>query len=285
MDFLNDRKTLFLDITLIFIGCIIASIGINMFLAQAKLLSGGATGLALILQYLTGFKAGYSVFLINFPLFIVSYIKLSRQFTFYSAIGMLSLSIALLLTEKLPIYVNVDDILVYCIYGGVLCGLGYSIVFARNGSTGGMDIITMLVRKNFNNFDIGKLGFSLNMIIVVIGAIFFGLPRALYTVISIYIQSLILDKVLKGFGSKKLLMILTEKEEDIIKFIIKDVHRGVTSLPAEGEYTHSKKKMIYCIVTLSQLIYLKNSIMLMDPKAFITIIDVSEVRGKGFNNI
>ncbi|ERK32450.1 YitT family protein [Clostridium intestinale] len=285
MDFLNDRKTLFLDITLIFIGCIIASIGINMFLAQAKLLSGGATGLALILQYLTGFKAGYSVFLINFPLFIVSYIKLSRQFTFYSAIGMLSLSIALLLTEKLPIYVNVDDILVYCIYGGVLCGLGYSIVFARNGSTGGMDIVTMLVRKNFNNFDIGKLGFSLNMIIVVIGAIFFGLPRALYTVISIYIQSLILDKVLKGFGSKKLLMILTEKEEDIIKFIIKDVHRGVTSLPAEGEYTHSKKKMIYCIVTLSQLIYLKNSIMLMDPKAFITIIDVSEVRGKGFNNI
>ena len=252
MDFLNDRKTLFLDIILIFIGCIIASIGINMFLAQAKLLSGGATGLALILQYLTGFKAGYSVFLINFPLFIVSYIKLSRQFTFYSAIGMLSLSIALLLTEKLPIYVNVDDILVYCIYGGVLCGLGYSIVFARNGSTGGMDIITMLVRKNFNNFDIGKLGFSLNMIIVVIGAIFFGLPRALYTVISIYIQSLILDKVLKGFGSKKLLMILTEKEEDIIKFIIKDVHRGVTSLPAEGEYTHSKKKMIYCIVTLSQ---------------------------------
>ncbi|MNI39479.1 hypothetical protein D3C73_936610 [compost metagenome] len=285
MDFLNDRKTLFLDIILIFIGCIIASIGINMFLAQAKLLSGGATGLALILQYLTGFKAGYSVFLINFPLFIVSYIKLSRQFTFYSAIGMLSLSIALLLTEKLPIYVNVNDILVYCIYGGVLCGLGYSIVFARNGSTGGMDIITMLVRKNFNNFDIGKLGFSLNMIIVVIGAIFFGLPRALYTVISIYIQSLILDKVLKGFGSKKLLMILTEKEEDIIKFIIKDVHRGVTSLPAEGEYTHSKKKMIYCIVTLSQLIYLKNSIMLMDPKAFITIIDVSEVRGKGFNNI
>lgn len=285
MDFLNDRKTLFLDIILIFIGCIIASIGINMFLAQAKLLSGGATGLALILQYLTGFKAGYSVFLINFPLFIVSYIKLSRQFTFYSAIGMLSLSIALLLTEKLPIYVNVDDILVYCIYGGVLCGLGYSIVFARNGSTGGMDIITMLVRKNFNNFDIGKLGFSLNMIIVIIGAIFFGLPRALYTVISIYIQSLILDKVLKGFGSKKLLMILTEKEEDIIKFIIKDVHRGVTSLPAEGEYTHSKKKMIYCIVTLSQLIYLKNSIMLMDPKAFITIIDVSEVRGKGFNNI
>ena len=285
MDFLDDRKTLFLDIILIFLGCIIASIGINMFLAQAKLLSGGATGLALIIQYLTGFKSGYSVFLINFPLFVISYIKLSHQFTFYSAIGMLSLSISLLLTERLPLYVNVDDILVYCIYGGVLCGLGYSIVFARNGSTGGMDIITMLVRKNYNSVDIGKLGFSLNIIIVIIGAIFFGLPRALYTVISIYIQSLILDKVLKGFGSKKLLMILTEKEEDIIKFIIKDVHRGVTSFPAEGEYTHSRKKMIYCIVTLSQLIYIKNSIMLMDPKAFITIIDVSEVRGKGFKNI
>lgn len=285
MDFIKDRKNLCLDIILIFLGCIIASIGINMFLAQAKLLSGGATGLALIIQYLTGFKAGYSIFLINFPLFVLSYLKLSRQFTFYSAIGMLSLSISLLLTEKLPIYVNVDDILVYCIYGGVLCGIGYSIVFLRDGSTGGMDIVTMLVRKHLHNFEIGKLGFSLNMVIVIIGAIFFGLPRALYTLISIYLQSLILDKVLKGFSSKKLLMILTEKEDIIIKFIIKDMHRGVTTLPAEGEYTHSKKKMIYCIVTLSQLVSLKNSIMSIDPKAFITIIDVSEVRGTGFKNL
>lgn len=285
MDIFQDKKTLFLDIILIFLGCFIASIGINMFLADVKLLSGGATGLALILQYLTGFKAGYSVFIINFPLFVLSYFKLSHKFTFYSAIGMLSLSISLLLTQRLHFDLKIDDILVHCIYGGVLCGLGYSIVFLRNGSTGGADIVTMLLRNHFNNFDIGQLGFAINMCIVVIGALFFGLPRALYTVISIYIQSIILDKVLKGFSTKKLLMILTEKEDDIIEFIINDMNRGVTTLPAEGEYTHKRRKMIYCIVNMSQLISIKKSVKQIDPKAFITIMDVSEVRGNGFKTI
>ncbi|MDD7795969.1 YitT family protein [Clostridium sp. 'White wine YQ'] len=285
MEFIRDKKNLCLDILLIFIGCLIASLGVNIFLANAKLLSGGATGLALIIQYFTGFKAGYSVFLLNLPLFVISYFKLSKQFTLYSAIGMISLTISLLLTERIHLHINIDDLLVYCIYGGALCGIGYSIVFLRNGSTGGTDIITMLIRKKYSNFDIGTVGFSINVLIVILGAIFFGLPRALYTLISIYLQNIILDKVLKGFGTKKLLMILTEKEEDVIKFIMTNLHRGVTSLNAEGEYTHHKKKMIYCIVTLPQLVYLKSQITSIDPKSFITIIDVSEVRGRGFKNL
>ncbi|MBL4933875.1 MULTISPECIES: YitT family protein [Clostridium] len=285
MEFIRDKKNLCLDILLIFVGCFIASLGVNIFLANAKLLSGGATGLALIIQYFTGFKAGYSVFLLNLPLFVISYFKLSKQFTLYSAIGMISLTVSLLITERFNLHINIDDLLVYCIYGGALCGIGYSIVFLRNGSTGGTDIITMLIRKKYSNFDIGTVGFTINVLVVILGAIFFGLPRALYTLISIYLQNIILDKVLKGLGTKKLLMILTEKEEDVIKFIMNNMHRGVTSLNAEGEYTHHKKKMIYCIVTLPQLVYLKSQITSIDPKSFITIIDVSEVRGRGFKNL
>ena len=279
-------KATLIDVIFIFLGCTIASLGVNLFLSHAKLLSGGATGLALILEYTIGLPAGIVVFLLNIPLLIISYKKLDKSFTIYTTLGMLSLSISLMLTKPLTNLIPLEnDLLIFCIYGGVLCGIGYGLVFLRNGSTGGTDIITMLIRKKFSNFNIGALGFSLNIIIIILGAIIFGIPQALYTLISLFIQSTVLDRMLKGFSSKKLLLILTEKEEEVIEYVIKDLHRGVTSLVAEGEYTHDRKKMLYCIVTSRKMILLKNIVHQIDPMAFITIIDISEVRGKGFINI
>ena len=275
------------DVLIIFLGCIIASLGVNVFLSHAQLLSGGATGLGLLVEYTTNIPAGITLFLINIPLLAVSFKKLSRSFTIYTTIGMLSLSISLMITKPIASAINIDglDLLLYCIYGGVLCGIGYGLVFLRNGSTGGTDVVTMLIRKKHSNFNIGSLGFSLNVIIIIIGAFIFGLPQALYTLISLFIQSIVLDKMLKGFSSKKLLLIITKKEADVINYVIKDLHRGVTSLLAEGEYTHDRKKMLYCIVTARQMVELKNTIYQIDPSAFITIVDISEVRGKGFMNI
>lgn len=279
------NKHMLLDFILIFIGCLIASLGVNLFLVNAQLLSGGATGMALILQYLYNIPSGITVFIINIPLFFLSYKMLNKKFTLYSAVGMVSLSISLMITKPLSNLVRVDDLLLYCIYGGVLCGLGYGLVFSRNGSTGGTDIATMALRKKYPNFEIGKVSFGLNCIIVFIGALIFGLPKALYTLISMFVQGTLVDKVINGFNSKKLLLILTDKEQDIIEYVIKDMNRGVTSLIAEGEYTHELKKMLYIAVTSSQMIHLRKKILRIDPKAFITIIDVSEVNGKGFHRI
>ncbi|MDU5109194.1 MAG: YitT family protein [Clostridium sp.] len=279
------NKHMVLDFIFIFIGCIIASLGVNLFLVNAQLLSGGATGIALILQYMFSVPSGITVFIINIPLFFVSYKMLNKKFTLYSAVGMISLSLSLIVTEPLSKLVRVDDVLLYCIYGGVLCGLGYGLVFSRNGSTGGTDIITMVLRKKYSNLDIGSLSFSLNCVIVFIGALIFGLPKALYTLISMFVQSIVVDKVINGFYSKKLLLILTDKEQDIIEYVIKDMNRGVTSLISEGEYTHELRKMLYIAVTSSQLVRLKKKILRIDPRAFITIIDVSEVNGKGFHKI
>ena len=279
------NKQMIFDFIIIFIGCIIASLGVNLFLVNAQLLSGGATGIALILQYLYNIPSGLTIFLINIPLFFISYKMLNKKFTLYSAVGMVSLSISLIITKPLSNIVKVDDLLLYCIYGGVLCGLGYGLVFLRNGSTGGTDIIAMVIRKKYSNFEIGKLSFAINCIIVFISALIFGLPKALYTLISMFIQVTLIDKVINGFNSKKLLLILTEKEEDVIQYVIKDMNRGVTSLIAEGEYTHELRKMLYIAVTSSQMVHLKNKILKVDPKAFITIVDVSEVNGKGFYKI
>lgn len=278
-------KKFYFDIIFICMGSFIASLGVNLFLSHAKLLSGGATGIALIIEYKTGFQSGFTVFLLNIPLFLLSYKKLSKQFTLYSFIGMLSLSISLIITKPFSTIIEVNDILLYCIYGGVLCGFGYGLIFLRSGSSGGTDIITMLIRKKYSNLNIGKVGFSINCIIISIAAFFFGLPKALYTLISMFIQGMVLDQMLRGFSSKKLLMILTEKEDLVIKYIIKELHRGVTSLNAEGEFTHEKKKMLYCLVTTRQMIELKNAILHIDPKAFISVLDVSEVKGRGFQTL
>lgn len=286
MNYLKSKKDYLLDVIVIILGAFIASIGVNLFLSHAKLLSGGATGVGLIIQYMTGFQAGFSVFIINLPLFIISYFKLNKKFTIYSAIGMVSLSLALIVTSPISHILNInDDILLYCIYGGVFCGLGYGLVFSRNGSTGGTDIITMLIRQKYSNFNIGSVGFALNLIIISIGAFLFGLPKALYTLISMFIQSFVLDRVIRGVSHKNLLFIITDKEEAVIDYVMNELHRGITSLAAEGEYTHNKKKMLYCILTPRQMIELKRTIHLIDPRAFVTVVDVSEVRGKGFATI
>ncbi|SCJ98069.1 Uncharacterized BCR%2C YitT family COG1284 [uncultured Clostridium sp.] len=285
MKSLIKSKTFYIDVIVIILGCFIYSLGVNLFLTNAKLVSGGVTGIALILQYVSDIPSGVTVFILNIPLFFVSYKFLSKRFTLYTAIGMVSISLSLILTKPLSSLVQVNDMLLYCIYGGVLCGVGMGLVFYRNGSTGGIDIITMVIRKKYSNFEIGKLNFGFNLVIVAVAALIFGLPQALYTLISMFIQGTLLDRVLNGFTSKKLLLILTEKENDIINYVINDLHRGITSIMAEGEYTHSKKKMLYVAITSSQFISLKNKILRIDPKAFITIIDASEVKGKGFINI
>lgn len=278
-------KYVLVDFLIIFIGCFIASIGVNLFLVNAELLSSGVTGIALMIQYSLNVPSGISIFLINIPLFFLSYKYLKRRFTIYSVVGMVSLSLSLILTERFPQISSLDDSLIYCIYGGVLCGLGYGLVFSRNGSTGGVDIISMILKQKFSNFELGKLGFAINCLIISVSAFLFGLPKALYTLISIFIQAIILDKVLNGFNSKKLLLIISEKDDDIVKYVIKEMTRGVTSLVAEGEYTHQYRKMLYIAVTASQMVSLRSKILQIDPKAFITIIDVSEINGKGFNKI
>ena len=272
------NKIVILDIILIICGTFISSLGINLFISNARLLSGGATGIALIFEYAMNIPSGLIVFLINIPLFFISYKFLCKRFTIYTALGMI-------VTTPLSSLVRVDDLLLYCIYGGVINGIGAGLVFSRNGSTGGTDIITMVIRKKHPNFEIGTVNFYFNLIIVAIGALIFGLPQALYTLISMYIQGFVIDKVINGFNSKKLFLVLTDREKDIIDFVLKDMNRGITSLMAEGEFTGHKRKLLYVAVTTSQMVSLRRKILNIDPNAFITIVDVSEVKGNGFQSI
>lgn len=266
----------------ILLGSFIISIAINCFVVKAKLLSGGVSGISLIVQYTTKFPAGYTILILNIPLIILSLIKINRRFTFYTIIGIFSLSLFLVLTTKLGKYISVSDPILLSIYGGVLNGLGMGIVFSNHGSTGGLDIVSAYLKLKYEQFEIGTISFFINLIIVAAASAMFSLSVGLYTLFSMYLSSYFVDKVINGFNRKKLLFIITEKGKEISRVIMNELNRGVTFLYGEGAYTGEEKKILYCVVSLSQVPKVKQLVRDMDDKAFISIMDVSEVEGKGF---
>jgi uncharacterized membrane-anchored protein YitT (DUF2179 family) len=270
------------NIALILFGSLISAISINMFIVHANLLSGGLSGVSLIIQYLIRFPAGYTVLLLNIPLFVISYKKNSKRFTAMTLLGTISLSIFLIITNSFRDILSLNDPLLLSIYGGVLNGAGIGLVLSNHGSTGGLDIISVLVKKKYENFDIGATSFAINFVIVCVGAIWFGLSSALYTLVSMYITGYVTDKMIKGFNRQKMILIITQKEEEVSKAIMKSLKRGITFLYGEGAYTMQERKVLYCVVSLSQLPQLKLIVRATDENAFISILDVSEVQGKGF---
>lgn len=274
-------KNGFLRIFLIISGSFISSIAVNAFIIPHKLLSGGVFGVSLIIQYLSGLPAGYLILLFNIPIFIIGIKAVDKDFIFFSLIGMLSLSGFLIITKDISLYLKVNDILLSCVYGGVLGGIGSGLVFRSRASQGGTDIIAVIIKKRVGT-SIASFSFSVNLVIVIIGAAIASVEKAMYTLILMYITSVVIDKVIGGFDTKKMLLIITDKEDEVSNAIMKDVGRGVTFFYGEGAYTGDKKRIIYCIITVKQLSRIKKIIEDVDEAAFISVVDTSEVNGPGF---
>ncbi|QAT41694.1 YitT family protein [Clostridium sp. JN-9] len=270
------------NVLFIILGSFISAIGINVFIVNANLLSGGVSGISLILQYLLKIPAGYTVLIINIPLLFVSYFKINKRFSFLTLVGTLSISLFLIITSPLKQYIHLNDTLLLCLYGGIINGIGLGIVFSNHGSTGGLDIVSALIKLKREDFNIGTISFAFNLIIVAVGAVFFGLAVALYTLVSMYMTSFVMDKVINGLNRRKMILIITSKESEVSKALMDKLKRGVTFLYGEGAYTGHNKKILYCVVSLAQLPSLKQIVREIDEKSFISILDVSEVEGKGF---
>jgi uncharacterized membrane-anchored protein YitT (DUF2179 family) len=264
-------------------GCLLSSIGINMFLVNAHLYSGGVSGIAILIQYATKVPSGYTIMLANIPLLAISYKKLNARFTIFSFIGTVCYSVLLVVTKDLQSIININDTLLLCIYGGILNGFGIGLTYANHGSMGGFNIITMLFKKQHDRYDVGQISFFANLIIVVIAIMLHGLYAALYSVISMYITSLITDKVIHGISRKKLLFIITHKEKEVCDYITTYMHRGATILKGQT-LTGEDRKVLYCIVELAHLPEFKFSVQKIDKDAIISIVDATEVDGKGFNS-
>lgn len=282
LDRIYDSKYKYiLMIIMIILGAVIGGISFNVFLMPHKLLSGGVSGIALILNYLFGFNPGVLLFLFNIPIFIAGYKFVDKEFILLSLVGMTAFSVSIDTFSFLKNVVYIDDTLLSCLYGGVLNGVGMGIVFRNRASQGGIDIVAVIVKKYFS-MNLGSTSLLINFIIVGIASLFFGLKLAMYTLVSMYVSSAVLDKVQQGFGSSKSVMIITDKEQEVADAIMQTLDRGVTYLEGEGAYTGNKKRVIYCIVTLNQLAKLKQIVKETDSGAFMAVSDTSEVLGHGF---
>jgi len=277
---------------LVILASFVSASALNIFIIPHKFLSGGVSGIALIVQYLSGFQAGYIIILVNIPLFILSIKYIDKQFTILTIVATVCQASFLILTKNFTHYFIVDDLLLSCIYGGVIYGLAFGFIFSNHGSLGGSDIISMMLRKK-HDIDLGPITFKFNLVIVSIGSIFLGLRTslktglntAMYTLVFMYISSFMLDRVIKGFDQRKLLFIITNKEVEITEWIRTELGRSSTLLYGEGTYEKERREVIYCVVALSQLPKIKAMIEEVDPHAFISILDTAEVKGKGFKSI
>ncbi|HBF77282.1 MAG TPA: YitT family protein, partial [Clostridiaceae bacterium] len=215
---MDNKREEVLRLIYILMGSLITAISINIFTIPHKLVSGGVSGIALIIQYLTGIPTGYMVFLINIPIFIFGIKEVDKDFIIHSLIGTVALSVFLVLTRNLSSYFYVKDILLSCIYAGVFGGIGIGIVLRNRGSQGGTDIIAVVVKRRYG-ISIASVSFIINIVIVIIGAVLNNVEIALYTLISMYVSSVVLNRVIEGFDRKKLLFIVTKKDKEVSQAI------------------------------------------------------------------
>ncbi|MBS4538283.1 YitT family protein [Clostridium sp. D2Q-11] len=268
----------------ILVGGLLCAIAINGFFIPNQLLSGGASGIAIMAHYLTGLPTGLLIFLINIPIFAVGFKIVDRDFVFYSFISMFAMSLLLNFTEGIGSYIQVNDLLLESVFGGVLNGIGMGMMFRNKASQGGMDIIAAILKKKLN-MNIGSALMGVNIVVVGISSVLFGIRPAMYTLMGLYIAYKILDKVQAGLDTNQSVMLISNKPDEVAKEIFEQLGRGATFLKGEGAYTRDNKKVIYCTVTSTQVGKLKEIVKGIDEDAFINISDSKEVKGRGFRNI
>lgn len=258
----------------VIIGSFIIAIAFNLFLIPHKILSSGIGGIAIILGIVTPVNTGIINFALNLPILILGYIGLGKKVIFNTVISVIVLSVAL---YYVPVKIVATDPLLSSIFGGVIAGAGIGLVFNCNGSTGGFDIIGMLLSRK-RDIKLGGFLIVLNAVVVVIAGFFFTWDVALTSLLSIYVTGKVIDAV-HTKQRKVTLMIVTNEAEKMKKQLLSTVVRGITLLDGEGAYSSEKKRVLMTVVSREELASMKLTISEIDPHAFVNITETVEVLG------
>jgi len=269
------------DVLGITVGSALLALGVQAVLVPAHILTGGVTGLAVILKYLTHLDIAVWYAALNIPIFIAGYRYISRRFIIYSLWGVIFQSLFLELFKHMDF--GIDNILLSTIFGGVLAGIGSGIVLRSKGSVGGTDIIAVIVRR-FWGYNFGQTFLVTNLPILALFLFTASLELTLYSAISIFISSRMVDVVEAGLDVSRTAFIISREYEEITHAIIHTLHRGCTYLLGQGAYTGEERQIIMVTVAKTQLPRLKEIVFQIDPEAFITISETIEVYGRGFRD-
>lgn len=263
----------------VLIGAAIVGISFNVFLLPNEIASGGVSGISTIFNGLFGWEPAYVQWSLNIPLFIAGIIFLGYQYGIKTLVGTIFLPFVVFLTKDLEPW-TMNPILA-ALFGGMGVGLGIGIVFRGNASTGGTDLAAQILAK-YTGISLGRCVALIDGLIVISASIVFNIEKGLFALIGLYVTSKTIDLVQIGWKRSKMVLIITEEEEKMKRAILEQVDRGLTKLKSYGGYTDQERNTIMVVVDQTEFTGLKRLVRTIDPKAFVIVLDASEVLGQGF---
>lgn len=271
-----------IDLLYFAIGTFVYSAAVTVFLSANGISPGGFTGVATVTNYLTKIPTGILLFALNIPVLILGYIKMGSIFILKTAFVTVLISLGLDLSEQILNPLKTDGILA-ALFGGILMGLGLSLVLLRGATTGGVDIIAKLINGKFRHLSVGRIILISDVIVITLTALVYkNAESALYSVVAMYAATRIMDTLLYGADKGKIIYIVTNCPELICRQITDTLSRGVTRLQAVGGYTGESRTMLMCAVRAHEAAAIHDIIRECDERAFIVVSDAGEIIGEGF---
>ena len=280
---LNKIKTkdIVINIVGLVVGTFLMACSTSFFLLPNKLSTGGFSGISTIAYYVFKVPVGIAMIILNVPLFIIAFFRLGKKFIVKSVLGTFLLSTFIDVLEKFPPVT--EDSFLACIYGGILMGIGTSIILKVNGSTGGSDLLSYVVRSYNDKFRSGDLIIAVDTIIIILSILVFKeIEIGLYSAIAIFLMGKMIDIVFEGVNFTKVLFIISDKYCEIAKVIGNDIQRGSTAIYARGMHSNENKIVLFCVGSRNEIIRIKKIAKDIDSKAFMVIFNAREAWGKGF---
>jgi uncharacterized membrane-anchored protein YitT (DUF2179 family) len=271
------------DYVLIALGALLQALAIRLFLVPAHLVNGGISGLAQIVNYYTGWPIGVMIFLGNLPLFLVGWRFLGGpRFAMRTAFAVAMVSFFTdFLVFFLPSQGLTKDLVLNTLYGGLISGVGYGLVYRGQGTSGGSDILARILHR-WRGVTMTQSYLLTDTVVILAAGFIFGWQKALYAIITLYVSGLVVDTTMEGNGTVRAAMIISSHSEAVSQRILTEMERGVTILEGAGAYTNESRSVLYCVVTRSEVQQLKTIVHEADPAAFMVIGVAHEALGEGF---
>jgi len=260
------------------LGTAIYSFSVQVFYSPAKLIAGGVTGVAQLLNFSMNLPTSLMIIVINIPLFLIALIFVDRTFTIFSLAGMLLVSLFVQLFSGLRL--EFDSVLTSVVLGGMINGIGQGIIYRNGTSIGGSDIISKIIQRKFSG-NMAYTGLAINAVVVGFSATIFGLDQAVLTLCAMFISSKVNTLIIDGIDHRRALFIITAYPNEIAHALHDATGHGATILKGEGTYTHNDQSVLYSVISKRQLAKAKRVIRDIDPNAFFTITVVTGVYGHG----
>lgn len=279
------KKGTFRDALLLVIGALIYSVGAQCFVVPANIAPGGAVGIALMLNYVTGLPVGSMTLMVNLPLLVLAWFYLSKKFALRTAAAcaICSLVLDMVIAPFCPVYVG--DRLLCSLYGGILVGVGMALIFISGSTTGGSDIAGYLLQKKYPHVSIGRALMMIDGVILFLSIFVFGnVDAGLFGLVCLYAQTKVIDTIIYGSDAGTQASIITRHPEAISRRVIEELDRSATIIPGKGAYSGQDTTIVLCTVRKSEFSRLKRIIGETDEDAFVMVTETTEVFGLGFKD-